>query len=404
MLSDPPPPSRSAAAFRPHPAPARSIRNNTWLPLHNWLPPLIRPFRLSTLVKLLSCSFFLLAGTLNCQASAPQAAQTMHVGSQTGLLSRDFSQVLEVERIVELKDGNRVNTVLPILTIEPDGRFFVVDPREYQIRRYDSLGNLLTVFGRRGGGPGEFTRLIGAIPLSNGQIVAADATGRLAFFDSLGHQSRTAPSGLGLIYNFTVVNDSTLALAGRLPDGGSGPFVHIWNMNQQRIAASFFHMPPHDSDLDAAYAFSGAVDVAVRGDTVAATIALSDTVYLFTTAGRALEKLPVPSRHFRHVRRAPPDNLQEDTDARLEWSRSFSRMSKIFWAPDGSLFVQYFDIRDSDPQWSFVHMRRGREPAIEVHDNPRLLAVSPFDSRLYFIHPESQVPNVWVIGRSSSGF
>jgi hypothetical protein len=400
MLSDPPPPVKSGARVRLNPIAARQT-----LPVrfHAWRPPLVTSSRLSTVVKLLSFSFLLLAGSLNCQASAPQAAQTMRVGSQHELVSREFSQVFQSERTVTLQDGNRVTTVLPVLTVEPGARFFVVDPREQGIRRYDSLGNLLLAFGRRGGGPGEFTRLVGAASLSSGEIVAVDATGRVTFFDATGNQTRTAQSGLGLIYNIALVNDSTLALAGRALDGGDGPFVHIWDLTRQRITTSFFEMPPHDRDLDAAYAFSGAVDVAVRGDTVATTIALSDTVYLFTTGGRALEKLPMPSRHFRHVRRSPPQNLQQDADARLEWSRSFSRMSKVFWAPDGSLYVQYFDIRDSDPQWSFVHMRRGREPAVEVHDNPRLLAVSPFDARLYFIHPESQVPNVWVIGRSSSG-
>jgi hypothetical protein len=360
--------------------------------------------RLPTIVKLLSFSFLLLAGSLNCQASAPQAAQAMRVRSQHELVSRELAQVFQVERTVTLHDGDRVTSILPVLTLEPDGRFFVVDPREHQIRRYDSLGNLLLAFGRRGEGPGEFTRLVGAAPLANGEIVAADATGRITIFDPAGRQTRTAPSGLGMIYNLALVNDSTLALAGRTPGASDGPFIHIWNLKQQRIITSFFQMPPHDRDLDAAYAFSGAVDVAIRGDTVAATIALSDTVYLFMTDGRAVDKLPMPSRQFRHVRRGPPENLQEDTDARLEWSRSFSRMSKVFWAPDGSLYVQYFDIRESDPQWSFVHMRRGDAPAVEVHDNPRLLAVSPSDSRLYFIHPHSQVPSEWVIGRISYGF
>lgn len=355
-------------------------------------------------MKLLSFSFLLLAGSLNCQASAPQAAQTMRADTQHEVVSRELGQVLHVERTVTLHDGERVTTILPVLTLEADGRFFVVDPREHQIRRYDSLGNLLLAFGRRGGGPGEFARLMAAVPLANGEVVAADASGRLTFFDPAGREPRTADSGLGLIYNMALVDDSTLALAGRTPGGADGPFVHLWDLKQQRIRGSFFRMPPHDRDLDAAYAFSGSVDVAVRGDTVATTIALSDTVYLFTTDGRALDKLPMPSRHFRHVRRSPPENLHEDAGGRLEWSRSFSRMSQVFWAPDGSLYVQYFDIHESDPRWSFVHMRRGREPAVEVHDNPRLLAVSPFDSRLYFIHPQSQEPTEWVIGRISYGF
>jgi hypothetical protein len=325
----------------------------------------------------------------------------MHSASEPRVIQ--IEDAIDVGRTLTLRDGGRVTTVLPTLALQQGGGFFVVDLREHQIRRYDSIGNLISYFGRPGSGPAEFERLAGAVQTRSGAIIAADASGYLAYLDSTGRESKRVRTGLGPIYNIALVNDSVVALTGRLPGRADGPFVHLWNTRQERIANSFFDMPRHAPELAPAYAYAGAVDVAVRHDTVAAIVALSDTVYLFTTDGRAVGKLPMPSRHFRQITRPPPPNLQEDVGARVAWSSSFSRMSKVFWAADGSLYVQYFDLEQVDPRWSLIHMRRGGTPPVEMHDVPRLLTVSPFDNRLYFINPQTLEPNQWVIGTRSSG-
>lgn len=315
-----------------------------------------------------------------------------------------LDEVFRLERSLTLRDEGRVTTVLPILTVARDGSFLVADPREFQVRRYDSLGNLLAFFGGRGTGPGEFSRLIGAVQLGDGEIVAAEANGRLAWFNSSGQELRSESTGLALVFNVALVNDSTLALAGRMPGETDGPLIHLWDLKRNRVQRKFFTVPPHDPDLDPAFAFAGAVDIAIRGDTVAAILALSDTVYFFDLRnGRELPKMPIPSRHFRPVTQPPPADMQGDAAARTRWSESFSRVSRIFWAPDGSLYVQYFDMQRTEPLWSFVHMRRGNARPVEVRHIPRLLAVSAVDSRLYFIHPQSSEPSVWAIGRRSSG-
>jgi hypothetical protein len=366
--------------------------------------PSVRSLRRSpAAVKLCFATILLLAGALNCQTPASNGSQAMQLQSESTPKVATLNEVFNLERSLTLRDGGRVTTVLPILTLVRDGSFLVADPREFQIRRYDSLGNLLSFFGRRGTGPGEFSRLIGAVQLADGEIVAAEATGRLAWFNASGEELRSESTGLALVFNVALVDDSTLAIAGRMPGETDGPLIHLWDLKRNRVRTKFFSVPPHDPDLDPAYAFAGAVDIAVRGDTLAATLALSDTVYFFGLDGRELPKMPIPSRHFRPVRRPPPADLQGDPAARTEWSESFSRVSKVFWAPDGSLYVQYFDMRRTEPVWSFVHMRRGNARPVEVRHIPRLLAVSAVDSRLYLIHPQSSEPSVWAIGSRSSG-
>lgn len=371
------------------------------------VPPLRQHFRKliphqALPVKPVFACLLLLSASLSCQTSGAGAGAMGMATAEPRAAT--LEEVIEFERTVTLQDRGAVTTVLPVVSLEPGGNFFVVDPREFQIRRYDSLGTLLSYFGRPGGGPGEFTRLVGAVQRQSGSVVAADANGNLLYLDSAGKEMRRFNTRLGPIYNIALVNDSTLALTGRVQGQTDGPFVHLWDVNQGRITGSFFRMPPHPSALDPAYAFAGAVDVAIRGDTAAAVIALSDTVYLFTLRGEAIGKMPIPSEQFRRIARPPPTDMQGDPAARAAWGESFSRVSKLFWVPDGSLYVQYFDLSGLEPRWSLVHMRRDGKPPVEIHDMPRLLAVSPFDARLYFIHPQSSEPNVWVIGTRSPGF
>jgi hypothetical protein len=355
-------------------------------------------------VKLLCAATLLLAGAFNCQAQSSGVTQAMHLRSDSGPRIATLAEIFEIERSVTLKDDDRVTTVLPILTIRRDGGFLVTDPQEYQVRRYDSLGNLRSYFGGRGNGPGEFTDLVGAVELSNGEIVAAEATGRLTWLNRRGRQVRSLVTGLDRVFTIAALNDSTVILTGKQPGRPDGPLIHVWDLKRNVARRAFFRMPRHARNLDRAYAYASAVDVAVRGDTAAAIQALSDTVYFFNIAtGQELPKMPIPSRYFRHVRQPPPKDLQEDVSARVRWSGSFSRVSKLFWSPeDGSLYVTYFDMEGRDPRWSLVHMRRGDTPSVEVRHIPRLLAVSSL-SRLVFIHPESLEPNQWVIGTRSSG-
>lgn len=245
--------------------------------------------------------------------------------------------------------------------------------------------------------------LTGAVTVRGGVIVAAEGDGRIMYFDSvgtvLGDQHHT---GLETINNITAVNDTTVAITGRSAGVVDGPLVHLWNVRQNRITRSFFQMPAHKPSLAPAYRFSSSVDVAIRGDTAAVTTALSDTVYLFTVDGRLRSKIPLVAPHFRTIQSPPPDNIAENAESRRAWSRSFSRISRVFWAKDGSLYVQYFDLQNTSPEWSLVRIRRDGGRSLEVRNNPRLLTVSAYDSRIYFVHPQSEADTLWAIGRQST--
>lgn len=160
---------------------------------------------------------------------------------------------------------------------------------------------------------------------------------------------------VALSYDLAWVNDSTITITGHSSRAGVSTLVHLWDPRRHRIRRSFFRTPAHDPKLGPVYRFSSAVDVAARSDTLALTFALSDTLYLFTTSGNVLTKLPIPFEYFRRVTRPPSLDLSPESRAR--WTESFSRVSHVFWANDGSFYVQYFDINRAEPQWRLVRMR-----------------------------------------------
>ena len=68
-----------------------------------------------------------------------------------------------------------------------EGNLMVADNGAGEIRLFDAEGGHLRSFGGRGEGPGEFQALVGAWPLADGSVVAADRRlQRLSRFDSQG--------------------------------------------------------------------------------------------------------------------------------------------------------------------------------------------------------------------------
>lgn len=365
------------------------------------LPPFERCATFVRLSGSLFKSALIVSLISSCQPLGANSAGPLTV-SREAASPAELSDIFQIERSIRVEETGRSPIVLPVVTTDAAGQFLVADIRQHQIRRHDQNGKLLLVFGARGEGPGEFTRLAGAVGVGSRMIVAADGDGEIIYFSPSGTETARYRTALPAIHNLSVVNDTTVAITGRAVGNFDGALVHLWSLRQNRIVSSFFQMPAHKESLRSAYLFSSSVDVAVRGDTAAVTMALSDTVYLFTLDGQMRAKLPLVAPHFRRVQSPPPEDIVESADSRRAWSRTFSRISRVFWAPNGSLYVQFFDLDNAVPTWSLVYIRRDGGSSLEVRNIPRLLTVSAYDSRLYFVHPESEADTLWAIGRQST--
>jgi hypothetical protein len=274
----------------------------------------------------------------------------------------------------------------------------VADASEGQIRVYSVTGHLRRYFGRLGNGPGEFRRLAAAKRLPSGNIVAADMSGTITVFDSLGTKVlSTANAPLAPVYNVVVLDESHAVITGRKREDAQANLVHLVDITTGRVEKSFFPSPRPPRGLEGAYAFAGTADVAVRGDTAAAIFALSDTVFLFRIPdGTQVGKVPFRAGHFRTIERPMP--IRQSLGKLDSWLGSFSAAARLFWAPDESFFISFYDTATpNELEWGLLRVAPRGAASFEISNAPKLLSVSPVDASLVFMNPGSEAPNVFSI-------
>jgi hypothetical protein len=287
--------------------------------------------------------------------------------------------------------------------LDPRNGFLVADGGQSQIRAYSDSAQLLWSVGRAGGGPSEFQQLRSVARTPQGQVVALDNTGKVSIFGPSGTLVRTAPTGLSPAYNSWLLNDTTLLISGRFTGNSNSPLLHVWSLNQNRILASFFNVPAHDPAYDEAYRFSGWANAAVLGrDSIAVVFPLADTLYLYHSSGREIGKFKLPLDNFRRL--SSPGPKDDAPESSIEWRQSYTRISQVFRSPDGSIYVQYFNLKGLEPAWGFSRMFLDRDhlyKRFEIQNTNRLLGVSPKDSMLYFLRADLLESTVWSLAHVS---
>jgi hypothetical protein len=267
--------------------------------------------------------------------------------------------------------------MLPVVEISTRGEVIVAELKQRQIRKHDVTGRLL--WARED--ILESGSLSGALWIPGDSVIGYSASGSFLVLDSGGVSIRSGQTGLRPLYAAQLLNDTTAVLAGRFPGTPDASLLHLWDLRRQQIIKGFFSVPSHDARLNGAYDFSGSTSVAIRGDTIAATFARADTVYLFRADGVAIEKVHIPFIRFRFADQAPPNQLDS---AFVRWRNSFSSVSQVFWAPDGSFFIQYFNMLQLETQWSLLHMTRDGRLLFDAESAFRLLAIFS-DGQLLFL-------------------
>jgi hypothetical protein len=347
--------------------------------------PAARYRKTATAVALAACAAMAGLGACGDGKATPRRARTpAHAASS-------IDDVVRWRGAVALEENRKVINVFPQVSFAPGGDFLVADGREAQIRVYGADGRLRRWFGSHGEGPAEFTRPATALAQDHGRVLVVDLTGKYAVFDSAG--ARVASTGrmpVQPVYAAREMGDGQLLLVGRGSGVGS-PYLHVWDPRRQRIVRSFF-VPPVRPGLEDEAIVAGTMDAAVRGDSIAAMFALSDSIFLFTRGGARIGALPLRARGFRplttHFRGGGLGALKQ-------WNESHSIPGRVFWLPDGSFLAQYSDMVGNEQRFTLVRLGRDGEPIFEVAGTPRLLAVSPGGETLVFVKPGAETPNEW---------
>jgi hypothetical protein len=213
---------------------------------------------------------------------------------------------------------------------------------------------------------------------------------------------RTFRTPVGPVHHLSVVNDTLLLIGGVIRDPAAGDptaRLHLWNLASDTLTGDFFRRQPGTRAYEMASNTAGFVSAAMRGDTIVATFALSDTLFFFDTAGNEIGQRPIPFRYFRPfpLSRSAPDARSGPVGAR-EWIATFSLITDVFWLRDGGFIIQYQDRDGPVPRWRLMAMRSDGSRMFEVMDSPYLLGVDPTDDALYFVRPGSLVQSAWSRG------
>lgn len=303
-----------------------------------------------------------------------------------------FEALTAVERTLELEETAAVINVEPMITLDQDGRLLVADRTEGYFRIYRDDGSLINQFGGRGGGEGEFMAPASLLPDRTGRLIALDFREKGAVYSTDGRRlERTLRTPFTSVYKAVLRDDGRLLVAGTIDNDAQLNRLHLGEIDSDSIHIIRSFMPtPVPPELLPAAINAGIVGMAVQGDTIAATFALSDSIYIFDGNGERLESVGIPITNFRPAT-APPRGA--DRDRVREWVDSFTMVTELFWLPDGSFVAQYQDRTDMLPNWRFVRFDREGFSIGEVIDSPRILAGPTTAGHLLLQQPGHLTPN-----------
>jgi hypothetical protein len=323
-------------------------------------------------------------GALGCKVADPSNDM-----ERAGIAS--FDELFAQGREIVLEESDSQINVTINVTVHPNSEFLIADQAEGTVRVYDSRGRLAAAYGRQGDGPREFRQPVALIPFGEDSLLAIDMTGRLTVIGPDGGV-RTVSTGLTPVYSGQAMSRDTIVLAARTLRDSTVRLHYFAVGGDTTIEGEVIATIP--SDLRPAFNAVGIIGVAPEQHTIAVTLATYDTLYRLDRRSGAVRPTPLPFAHFRRITAYRPNAA--GMNGIREWLRGFSLVSEVYPLSTRTMLVQYQDRPDMYPRFRLMAMDSSGNRLFDLFDSPRLLAVMPGDT-LVFQHPDSEVPNRWLL-------
>ena len=197
------------------------------------------------------------AATEAWRAERDTIGDTIVVRTVAGSVWGDTARL--VERLsIGVADGTEEEMLgnIRAIAVADDGTVYLSDQSGPALRQYAADGRFLRIIGRKGAGPGEYSRPDGGLGvLKGGRVVIRDpANGRLAMFDSAGEPAGTWRIGgnlntsrqlyidtAGALYTLAIVDRENfgVGLARFAPDGTPGDTTPApkWDYEKAEVIA-----------------------------------------------------------------------------------------------------------------------------------------------------------------------
>ncbi len=349
-------------------------------------------------VRMTSRSFLILGAVL-CPVGATAQTEVPRSSSAVPWPDGVFSAVFQPLGRLDIEETTDFALIRPFVVVTPE-EIVIAEPREGKVAIYDHAGHLRHVFGRRGGGPGEYMLPVSARPVEPGEFVVADA--QLGRITRVVVGSEEAPrimrAPVGRVTDILMV-DGGYVVAGRQPGDDGGHLLHLWSGEEQSSATSFFPMPLDAADRFWAEALAWTY-VAVLGDSIAATFSLSDSIFFFDAeTGAQRGSIAIPFTEFNNVL---TEDLGKDPRTRRAAIDALTRVFSFHRFSNGDFIVQTARTTEREITWSLLIMTSEGQLLHEITDTPRLLGAA--EERLYFQIGGDVAPNQWgVVARRRTG-
>jgi len=206
-------------------------------------------------------------------------------------------------------------------------RVLVTDPMESRVFVWGNDGKMITSFGRRGRGPGEFRALADAVFLEDGRIVTLDRTGSLSWFTTAGDLIAGPRTGFA-IGDALAVSDTTLLVGITSPGilGLSVPPLRVREVSAStgRMLSAF---APEDIGRSSQVRHLRLVRLSASGGVIAVANQYEPLVELYDEHGARVRAWAGMNESFRPAE--PPRRHFRSTRDFLEWATSSSHVLSI---------------------------------------------------------------------------
>ncbi len=307
-----------------------------------------------------------------------------------------FGQAFEVVRELDLEENDRAMVVEPMVSSDGSGTLLLAEPMEGQVNVYGTDGSLKAVVGRKGEAPGEFQLPLTAHRAQNGEILIADMLLQRITFHPPGEggDPEVVPAPIPVVFSVQDLGSGRYLLSGTETDRPRPRLLHIWDRASGSIERSFLPVGLPDRVLPAAATFPTS-SATLEGDTIWAVWALSDSLYKFDLSGERLAVLPLPLPRpgaIPSLAGGPGD--PREMQRALE---SVTQVYKAFVLGNGHKAIASMQRRGFDSVWDLVIVDRQGDLVWSAANMPSLMTVD--DDLFYFKHPDSSLPNRWLVAR-----
>ena len=248
---------------------------------------------------------------------------------------------VQTQRVLRLLEPDTLYLTRPSVMVRGQhGETYISDIVGGRVVMYDDSGHPVQVFGRPGGGPGEFRQPSPMFMRDDSTLAIADlGRGIYQLFDlrTGSYRGFIRCDGVG---SSVFYQDSVIWL-------GAMSLVRNTSIAALRAGADTFEylipLPPEYQSMRwLAGTFPGA-RVAAWGDTLLVGMTGSDVLRIFTTDGRPVGRMLVPTRIRRGV---PPDlerEFEHHHETQQDWVQLLSALIGLFRRSDGEFVLVHAD-------------------------------------------------------------